>query len=590
MTTALDRAIKVLARAGAPKDTFGKIVTAHGGASRAAAAVAADPYGALADVVPIEVVDRVAVAFGVSLGDRAAGHAAWLIADRARAGHSSVSTSFATARLRFAMELPEVTVREGIAAAVRGGKLIAVAGGLTTPKQRQKDTGIAQEIARRRRAAPHPAVADALRTPPGTLSEPQLAALRVVSRSLLSVITGGPGTGKSEVVRTAVEACLVAALEVRVTAPTGRAARNTSGRTVHYFKAIQELGKNEFRDAALIIVDEASMLTTDLMAVIFELAPRGAHILLVGDVDQLPPVGVGDVLRDVIDTGACPVVRLEENFRSTSGICQFASGVLHGRIEGLGDTDEIELVECETYDGVLDAAAPLGCVILTPHNVTRLLLNKATQMYRRLADGELEITLARDFPDHPRGTEGLASMDAATGMIDIVADGGLAIRATLRAAVDLVVASSSEVRGGVLTEGDMAIRPDDRVIVTKNMPCGVCNGDTGTMVSSSSRGTRVLLDDDRGEVLIPHDAQGTVRGVLTLAYAITVHKAQGSEFDVVALPLVNHGSWDRSLLYTACTRAKKKVILLGTRDALEAIVRSERPRRTTTLRDLLVFD
>jgi exodeoxyribonuclease V alpha subunit len=175
-------------------------------------------------------------------------------------------------------------------------------------------------------------------------------------------------------------------------------------------------------------------------------------------------------------------------------------------------------------------------------------------------------------------------MENATTVV-IEGDGGCVFKGTISAAIDLVNASAD--RGGAATESGLAMRPGDKVIVTKNSSDGrVCNGDVGTLLCASAFEATIQTEGS-GDVRIEAETPGTYATQLTLAYATTVHKAQGSEFDSIAIPVANHGAWDRTMLYTAVTRAKSKAYLLGTREGLDAIAQTVRRPRHSTLREAL---
>lgn len=550
-----------------------------GGTTKAERLIKDRPFETLRGYFPVDVVDRLAVAMKLSLPKRAAGHAWWSLLDSAPKGQSGAKMTYLATKLRFDMELPAPTIESALKNAVDEGLLVCSEDGIVqTPGYYEMEQRVAKEVARRKDAACN----DLNLANPG--NHP---AIDMVSSTLLSIVTGGPGTGKTTIVRE-----IIAShpdLTIKVTAPTGRAARNTQGRTVHYFKTIQEAGMNEFQGAELIIVDEASMLTTDLFLIVLTMAPETAHIVLVGDVDQLPPVGPGEVLRDLLETKACPVTVLDTNYRNPNGISAFAQGILRGEIT-LPEDDSVTILESHTMDDTLDILAPMGCHVLTPHNATRMQINQVMQLHRWASQDGLEITLTKDFGEFPKGSSGVAFL-REDGLVDIEGDGGCRFRGTIPAVLNLVHAAAD--RGGAATEGGMAMRPGDKVIVTKNVPDGsACNGDIGTLVSASVlRATVDLIQGDRelaSRVCIEAETPGTFARQLTLAYATTIHKAQGSEFPVVALPVTNHSAWDRVLLYTGVTRAKSKVIIVGTREALESIVQTHRSPRGSTLQKALL--
>jgi|Laugresbdmm110sd_1035091.scaffolds.fasta_scaffold00702_9 exodeoxyribonuclease V alpha subunit len=557
---------RILARSDAPRYLLPKIAAAHGGTAKGVDALNLDAYDVLRNAgATLDVADRVADTLKLSLDQRALGHAEWALCSR-----TMIAMSMLCAKVRFALEISEATTYKMLKKLVSAGNLIEMQGQVVSATHYAKNVFIARDISRRSIRLPEPnaGLAESFATITNVTPE-QRAALDAAIFSRISIITGGPGTGKSHVVRE-----MVAAFPyTKVTAPTGRAARNASGKTVHYFKTIQESGKNDFAGIGLIIVDEASMLSTELMNSVLEMAPDNAHIVLVGDVDQLPPIDAGNVLHDLIAYGSWhPVTRLLANHRSATGIQTFAAGILEGKV-ALGPG--INIVPCDSFNDVVNAlpGRTVGdWIVLTPHNVTRVKLNKALQLY--LADDELEITLAKDFPDAPRGTRGVASYSG--NGVTVLADNGVSFQSTLAAAGDLIDVDTRA--GGMRAESGLVLLPGNKIIVTKNTP-DVCNGDIGTFESFGM----ARIDD--ATVAIPAVSESDPG--MTLAYAVTVHKAQGSEFDTVIVPVTNVQAWDRALLYTAITRAKTQVYLLGSQEDIETIIGTIRPARPSILRDLL---
>ena len=351
--------------------------------------------------------------------------------------------------------------------------------------------------------------------PPG-LSTQQTAAHDAIATRLLSVITGGPGTGKSYAVGLIVEAARAAGLEVATCAPTGKAARNVAGRTVHYHALRSRVGAKRGEDDLpasldLLVVDEASMLTDELLAAVFDMVPPECHVALVGDADQLPPVGAGACLTDLIAAAPAHVVRLTHQHRSVDLVGDLARQVLRG--DPITPPPD-DTVECDTVDDAVDAcvrAAAQGVQVLTPQNAHRIRVNELTQ--------------AKVFPEARKTFE--------------TADKG--------------------VRAGV----------GDRVIVTKNTP-DAKNGDMGEVVEYANATTACVRLDTGERVRLPAYN-------VALAYATTVHKFQGSETDAVCVPLLGQFGWDTQLLYTAITRAKARVLIAG---QASTDVRARAPRRT----------
>lgn len=575
MTTA--EVSKLLTRCELPRGTLAKLMSVYH-PKNALQILRKDPYGVLQSIdVSLEHADRVAGALKLPLRERTLGYARWLLRSR------SMNMSMLTAKLQFAFECPSKTIRATLEKLVSSGDLVEVDSQIVSLTYHQKNVEVAREIKRR---VGVPAVPSTLDAPKLTVEQRQ-AVINALSYKI-SIISGGPGSGKSHVVRELVQRVS----NVRVTAPTGRAARNASGKTVHYFKTIQETGKNDFHGAEMIIVDEASMLSLELFEAVLSMTPKSAHVVLVGDVDQLPPIDSGDVLRDLIRSGLVPVTWLTMNIRSTHGIQTFARGVLEGKVE-FPESGDVEILPCETFDDVLNSVPALGqhvgdilgrlCtnslnldryVILTPHNATRVSLNKAVQLsvWCSVQD-EVDVALVKDFADAPRGTYATASMEGA--MVK-VSGPKCSFKTSLAASEKLIAMDRCD--DGICAESGCVVLPGDRVIVTKNTTTA-CNGDMG--IYEEHR--RVVIGTDTLEI----PAISETDPGLTLAYAVTVHKAQGSEFNVVVLPVTNVSAWDRTLLYTAITRARNKVYVMGTVEDIKAIVNTVRPPRPSILGAIL---
>lgn len=574
---------KILSGCDVPRGTLGKLTAIH--KTHALSALCKDPYGVLQSVgVSLELADRVAVILKTSLEQRTLGYATWLLSNK------SMNAAMLSAKLQFAFEKPLTKVRGIVEKLVASKALAQIDSQLLSTTLYQRHLDVINNVKHRVKDGTLPNLKIYIPEEKlQLLTIEQRDAVRMASTKKISVITGGPGGGKSYVVRTLVEHIQNA----RVTAPTGRAARNASGKTVHYFKTIQESGKNDFSGVDLIVIDEASMLSLDLFATVLDMAPRDAHIVLVGDVDQLPPIDCGDVLRDLIESGIVPVTRLSINLRSSTDIQQFARGILQGVVDIPTNSADVNIVECATFDDVINGLPGMGFhvgdamgnlwamsfpmdkyAILTPHNATRITINKAVQLSVWGAiDDEVDITLVKDFPGAPCGTRGIAVVNGSS--VKVMADHGIDFNVSLAASDKLIAMDNRS--GGITGEAGCVMLPGDKVIVTKNTATA-CNGDMG--IYKSVR--RVAIQNDVHDVPKVSDTDPGV----TLAYAVTVHKAQGSEFDAVVLPVTNISAWDRSLLYTAVTRAKSSIYFMGSLEDVKAIVRSVRPPRISLLKTL----
>ena len=391
------------------------------------------------------------------------------------------------------------------------------------------------------------------------LSEQQgQAVLRGLNASVM-VLTGGPGTGKTTTTNVLVRAFEAQHRKVLLASPTGRAAKRASEVTGRQAKTIHRLlsWKPELRAfehnkgnplvADVIIVDEASMLDLALADALFDAVPDGAQVVLVGDVDQLPSVGPGNILADLIASGVVPVSRLTEVFRQAaeSRIITSAHDVNSGRSPRWHAPSAIK-------DGV-------DCVLLEVDEADDIPLKVAGVVTKSLPNLGWQSGDATVLVPMQRGTAGARNLNEV-----------------LQARVNPPDASKAE-----LVRGANIFRVGDRVLQRVNdYEKNVFNGDIGVISS-------VHPNDFELEVRYP---EGPVHygaadlDQLQLAYAMTTHKSQGSEFPVaiVVMHTQHYVMLQRNLLYTALTRAKKLAVLVGSKRALEMAVKNHRtvPRCT----------
>ncbi|WSB02723.1 ATP-dependent RecD-like DNA helicase [Streptomyces sp. NBC_01794] len=394
------------------------------------------------------------------------------------------------------------------------------------------------------------------------LAPEQEAAVRLALTKKVAVLTGGPGCGKSFTVRSIVELARARKAKVVLAAPTGRAAKRLAeltgaeASTVHRLLELRPGGDAAYDrdrplDADLVVVDEASMLDLLLANKLVKAVSPGAHLLLVGDVDQLPSVGAGEVLRDLLaDGGPVPSVRLTRIFRQAqqSGVVTNAHRINSG-VQPItsGLSDFFLFVEDETEDAgklTVDVAA------------------------RRIP--------ARFGLDPRRDVQVLAPMHrgpAGAGTLN-----GLLQQAITPARPDL---PEKRLGGRVFRVGDKVTQIRNNYEKGKN---GVFNGTVGVVTSLQLDDQRLTVLTDEDEE-VPYDFDELDE--LAHAYAVTIHRSQGSEYPAVVIP-VTTGAWmmlQRNLLYTAVTRAKKLVVLVGSRKAIGQAVRTVSAGRRFTALD-----
>ena len=390
------------------------------------------------------------------------------------------------------------------------------------------------------------------------LAPGQQEAVKLALSSKVAVLTGGPGCGKSFTVRSVVELATAKKATVLLVAPTGRAARRLAeltgheACTVHRLLELQPGGDSRYDrdnplDADLVVVDESSMLDVILANKLVKAIPPGAHLLLVGDVDQLPSVGAGEVLRDLLAAGTIPRVRLTQIFRQArqSGIVVNAHRINHGQPPQLTGFADFYWFACEPPE-------ESG-------------LHPAEETARLVVDIVARRIPAR-FGLHPvRDVQVLTPMHrgpAGAGNLNTLLQEALAPQRD----------QAPERR-----YGGRVFRVGDKVTQLRNNydkgRAGIFNGTVGvvTALSLEEQTLTVLTDEDE-----PVDYEFAELDELAHAYAVTIHRSQGSEYPAVVIPLTT-SSWmmlQRNLLYTGVTRARKLIVLAGSRRALAQAVRT----------------
>ena len=390
-------------------------------------------------------------------------------------------------------------------------------------------------------------------------SDMQLQVLSEILSHRVVIITGGPGTGKTTLIRSV--CVLFASLERRIclAAPTGRAARRLSevtrrkAATIHRLLGSSpsdgffEKNRDNPLDADVVIVDEASMVDVLLMHHLLEAVPMTAVLVLVGDAFQLPPVGPGNVLADLMASGAIPAFELTEIFRQAqeSPIVMNAHRIRSGRMPDLAAPPPdagSDFFFVETADPAEAARQVVDlCADVLPN--------------RRLFDPVKDIQVLTPMHRGPAGTLQLNQM--------------------LQAALNPALHPDSP-RGERGALG--GFRAGDKVMHLKNnYQKDVFNGDIGAVVRVSRGAEQVVVDYDGREVFYAADELDE----LGLAYAISVHKSQGSEYPAVVVALLAEHAplLQRNLLYTALTRGRRLVVLVGSRRAIETALGNDKPKQ-----------
>lgn len=405
-------------------------------------------------------------------------------------------------------------------------------------------------------------------------NELQKQALETAALRGVMILTGGPGTGKTTTLKGIISLFNRRGLNIALAAPTGRAAKRMTevtgmeAKTIHRLLEV-EWGDGErpvFRrdlqnpiDADALIIDELSMIDTVLFANLLEAVPFGCRLILVGDSDQLPPVGAGNVLHDLIDSGLIPVIRLNQVFRQAeqSRIVTNAHRIIRGEMPEIKNDGDFFFLERKN-------------AVFAARTVTELCTTRLPEAYGISPIDDLQVLCPSR--NGLCGTENLNK----------------SLQEQLNPADD----KKKEIKaaGFIFREGD-------KVMQTKNnydlewtngfgKGMGVFNGGLGVIKKIRPLEGILEINFDGKEVLYPAEKLGE----LELAYAITVHKSQGSEYDTVVLPIIDAASklLYRNLLYTAVTRAKRLIVIVGLQSRLNDMVNNDRQnKRYSALRAFL---
>lgn len=386
----------------------------------------------------------------------------------------------------------------------------------------------------------------------------QIAAIHQAVESKVMILTGGPGTGKTTTTQGIIAALKTAGLKILLAAPTGRAAKRMSEATGMEAKTIHRLLEYNPKDgykrneensleADALIVDECSMIDILLMNHLMKAIPSGMRLVMVGDIDQLPSVGAGNVLRDIIDSKKIPVVRLTRIFRQaqSSRIVMSAHAINNGQFPDTSNGKDTDFFFIKTDDPNQVA-----------ESIVHLVKERLPKAYS-LPSSKIQVLTPMQ-----RGVVGASNLN-------------------------LVLQDALNPTSVCLNRGGYSYRKGDRVMqIRNNYDKGVFNGDLG-YIEEVDMEERTLIASFDG---ISVEYEVSELDELSLAYATTIHKSQGSEYPIVVMPiLMNHYVMlQRNLIYTGITRAKKICVLIGSTKALAyAIHNMSVLKRNTKLKERL---
>ena len=416
------------------------------------------------------------------------------------------------------------------------------------------------------------------------LDEHQAEAVKEAVRNGLLVITGGPGTGKTTTINTIIKYFELEGMDIFLAAPTGRAAKRMSettgyeARTIHRMLELNggmdtgsaagfERNERNPLETDVIIIDEMSMVDISLMYSLLKAVVAGTRLILVGDVNQLPSVGPGSVLKDIIDSGAFHTVKLTKIFRqaSTSDIIVNAHKINNGEEVSL-DNKSMDFFFLKRYDA--------DKII----NVTLQLIKQKLPKFVNATEYDIQVLTPM--------RKGLLGVERLNGILQAYMNPADKSK------------REKEYRGTVFREGDKVmqiknnyqieweIRTKFGLCVDKGM--GIFNGDTGIIEEINDFAETMTISFDEGRKV---EYPFKLLEELELAYAVTIHKSQGSEYPAVVIPLLSGPRMlmNRNLLYTAVTRAKKCVTIVGDEQTFyEMIQNNSQQRRYSGLRDRIV--
>lgn len=388
------------------------------------------------------------------------------------------------------------------------------------------------------------------------LAQNQIKAIKCAVENKVMVITGGPGTGKTTIINALLKIFSKLEIKIMLSAPTGRAAKRMSETTDYEARTIHRLLEFSFQKGGfqkneenplncnVLIVDEASMIDTILMYHLLKAIPSESTFILVGDVNQLPSVGAGNILNDIIESNAVPVVKLDKIFRQAkqSQIIVNAHKINSGIIPALQSSEKSE---SDFYFIHNDDPEKVVEIIL------KLVKERIPQRFGFDSVDDIQVLT----PLHK----------GVTGVINL----------------NVRLQNELNSDGNGVTQGSKVYRVKDKVMQIKNnYDKDVFNGDIGRIVKISTEDQEVIICFDGRNIAYDFSSLDEI----ILAYAVSVHKSQGSEYPVVIIPILtqHYILLQRNLIYTAVTRGRKLVVMVGTAKAMAIGIKNNKTQKRHT--------
>lgn len=540
-----------------------------------------DPYTTAREIegIGFKTADQIArnLGFGFASPERIEAGLLHVLKDKESEGHTALPRQYLLEEANRLLEVDIDQVEPHLGSLVEGNHMVLVEGTdlLQLPVSKMREQTIARQIDRLKatRSCLPPikveiAIEWAQERSRIQFSPEQAEALRHALTSKVCILTGGPGTGKTTILRSLVQILKAKKTRIALASPTGRAAQRLSEAALHHASTLHRLLKfdpakggftvNEEHplNCHYLIIDEASMLDNALAASMLRAVPADAHLLLVGDVNQLPSVGPGNVLKDLIHHAGVPVVRLQQVYRQReeSNIVTTAHALLGGRASPPRVANSLADLDPRWDLQFVPVTDPGQCL-----ETLEQLVSKWIPQRLKTADPVRDVQILA--PMH-RGITGIRQ-----------------INTTLQKRLN------PGAKG--VSFGDTFYSVGDRVIQTRNnYDKNIYNGDMGRITAVRQDAGSLAVDFEGREV----DLERMELIDLELAYAISIHKSQGSEFPIVIIPVLkqHYVLLQRNLLYTAITRGRRKVFVVGDPVAWAmAVNNTEQKQRYTALPECL---